>query len=73
MDVAGGVRLNYKIDLSKYKQAYTNTQEYVAITKNIKDIILRNIDNRISQLGVSDYESYLQTIGEDEFVIVEIG
>ncbi|MDP2669967.1 MAG: hypothetical protein Q8O99_03045 [bacterium] len=73
MDVAGGVRLSYKIDLSTYKQTYTNTQEYVTITKDIKDIILRNIDNRISQLGVSDYESYLQTIGEDEFVIVEIG
>lgn len=73
MDVAGGVRLSYKIDLDKYKQTYTNTQEYVAITKNVKEIVLKNIDNRISQLGVSDYESYLQTIGDEEFIIVEIG
>lgn len=73
MDIAGGVRLSYKIDLEKYRQTYTNTQEYVTITKNIKEIILKNIDSRISQLGVSDYESYLQTIGSDEFVIVEIG
>lgn len=73
MDVAGGVRLNYKIDLSKYKVAYTNQQEYIQVTNNVKNIILRNIDNRISQLWVSDYESYLQKIGEDEFLIIEIG
>ena len=73
MDVAGGVRLNYKIDLNKYKQAYTNSQEYAQVTRNVKNIILKNIDTRISKLGVSDYESYLQTIGDEEFVIIEIG
>lgn len=73
MDIAWWVRLNYKIDLTKYKQLYTNQQEYTLITRNVKDIILQNIDTRISGLGVSDYESYLQTIGDDEFVVVEIG
>lgn len=73
MDVAGWVRLNYKIDLSKYKTTYTNQQEYIQITNNVKNIILKNIDNRISQLWVSDYESYLQKIGEEEFLVIEIG
>jgi len=72
MDVAWWVRLSYKIDLSKYKIAYTNPQEYTQVTNNVKNIILKNIDNRISQLWVSDYESYLQKIGEDEFLIIEI-
>jgi protein-export membrane protein SecD len=73
MDVAWWVRLNYKIDLSKYKATYTNQQEYIQITNNVKNIILKNIDSRISQLWVSDYESYLQKIGEDEFLVIEIG
>jgi protein-export membrane protein SecD len=73
MDVAWWVRLNYKIDLSKYKSTYTNQQEYLQVTTNVKNIILKNIDNRISQLWVSDYESYLQKIGEDEFLVIEIG
>lgn len=73
MDVAGWVRLNYKIDLSKYKALYTNKQEYAQVTNNVKNIIMKNIDNRISQLWVSDYESYLQKIGEEEFLVIEIG
>lgn len=73
MDIAWWVRLSYKIDLSKYKQNYTNQAEYAQVTRNVKDIILKNIDTRISKLWVSDYESYLQKIGDDEFVIIEIG
>ncbi len=73
MDVAWGVRLNYKIDLSKYKEAYTNPQEYLQVTNNVKNIILKNIDWRISQLWVSDYESYIQTIWEEQFLVIEIG
>lgn len=73
MDVAWWVRLNYKIDLSKYKEAYTNPQEYLQVTNNVKNIILKNIDWRISQLWVSDYESYIQTIWEEQFLVIEIG
>lgn len=72
MDIAWWVRLSYKIDLSKYKATYTNPQEYTQVTMNVKNIILKNIDSRISKLGVSDYESYLQKIGDDEFVVIEI-
>lgn len=73
MDIAGGVRLSYKMDLSKYKEVYTNPQEFAQITKWVKDIILQNIDGRISKLGVSDYTSYIQSLSDGEYVIVEIG
>ncbi len=73
MDVAGGVRLTYKIDLSKYAEAYPNIQEYNSVTRNAKNIILHNIDNRISTLGVSDYSSYIQSLSDGEYLVIEIG
>ena len=73
MDVAGGVRLTYKIDLSEYEQVYTNPIEYNQVTTNVKDIILKNIDKRISGLGVSDYTSYIQSLSDGEYVVIEIG
>lgn len=73
MDVAWWVRLTYKIDLSTYEQNYTNPQEYASIVQWIKDIILQNIDRRISALWVSDYNSYIQTLDDGEYVVVEIG
>lgn len=73
MDIAGGVRLSYKIDLSKYKEVYTNPQEFSQVTKGVKEIILQNIDGRVSKLGVSDYTSYIQSLSDGEYVVVEIG
>jgi preprotein translocase subunit SecD len=73
MDIAGGVRLTYKIDFSKYKEIYTNEQEFVTVTRRAQDIILRNIDARISSLGVSDYNSYIQSLNDGSYVVVEIG
>ena len=72
MDVAGGVRLTYKIDFAKYKENYANQQEYIARTQDVKDIILQNIDTRISKLWVSDYTSYIQSLSDGEYVVVEI-
>lgn len=72
MDIAGGVSLTYKIDLSKYRQVYTDEQEFFQVTRGIKDIILQNIDKRISALGVSDYTSYIQSLDDGEYVVVEI-
>jgi len=73
MDIAWGVRLTYKIDLSKYAQVYTNEQEYFQVTKGVEDIILQNIDKRVSALGVSDYSSYIQSLDDGKYVVVEIG
>ena len=33
MDIAGGVRLTYKIDLSKYKAAYGNSAQFAQVTR----------------------------------------
>jgi protein-export membrane protein SecD len=73
LDISGGSRLIYQIDYSKYEQIYTDPVELSNIKKNIETIILKNIDQRISALGVSDYRSYIQTMNNENYVIVEIG
>ncbi len=73
MDVAWGVRLTYKIDFSKYKEVYPDQQQFAEVTRGVKDIILQNIDKRISTLGVSDYAAYIQSLSDGEYVVVEIG
>lgn len=73
MDIAGGVKLSYKIDFSKYDQIYTNVAERDTAKKNALDIILKNIDKRISALGVSDYQALPKRIDDDYYVAVEIG
>jgi protein-export membrane protein SecD len=73
MDIAWWVRLMYKIDLSTYNQVYTDPLELSQVVNNVTKIILKNIDTRISWLGVSDYNSYIQTLSDGEYVVVEIG
>lgn len=73
MDVAGWVKLTYKIDFSKYNQIYSNITERDTAKKQAISIILKNIDKRISALWVSDYSSRQQKIGDDTFLVVEIG
>ncbi len=72
LDVSGGSRLVYQIDYTKYKQLYTDPAELSAMKKKIEEIILKNIDKRISTLGVSDYRSYIQTMNDENYVVVEI-
>ncbi len=72
LDISGGTKLIYKIDYKKYKELYS-AAEFALVKKNIEDIILKNIDSRISGLGVSDYVAKIQTIGEETQVVVEIG
>ncbi len=73
MDIAWWVSLTYKIDLSKYEQVYTDKQEFASVIKGIEDIILQNIDKRISALWVSDYNSYIRSLDDGKYVVVEIG
>jgi protein-export membrane protein SecD len=72
MDIAGWVKLTYKIDFSKYDQIYTKITERDAAKKQAIAIILNNIDKRISALGVSDYSARQQNINNDTFLVVEI-
>jgi len=53
LDVSGGTRLTYKISYDKYESAYAeNNQsaELNAVKNTVENIILKNIDNRISKL-----------------------
>ena len=72
LDISWGTKLTYKIDYSKYKDLYTSN-EFLQVKKDIEQIILKNIDSRISGLGVSDYVAKTQTIGDETQVVVEIG
>lgn len=72
MDIAGWVRLNYKIDFSTYEAIYTDPQEYAEVTRNIQNIILQNMDWRISALGVSDYTSYIQSLEDGQYLVIEL-
>lgn len=73
LDIAGGVQLTYKIDFSKYDQIYTNITEREAAKKSAIEIITKNIDKRISALGVSDYSANQQNIGDEKFLVIKIG
>lgn len=73
MDLAGWVRLTYKVDFSKYDQIYAIQSEKELAKKQAISVILKNIDNRISTLGVSDYSARQQNIGNETFLVIEIG
>ncbi len=73
LDVAGWVKLTYKIDYSKYEQLYTNPTELDAMKTMAERIVLNNIDSRISKLGVSDYNSYSQILNGEDYIVIEIG
>lgn len=72
LDVSGGTKLVYKISYDKYEKVYTNATELAAIKKTIETIIMKNIDNRISKLGVSDYKAYVQNLDNQNYIVVEI-
>lgn len=72
MDVAWWVRLYYKIDLSKYRQLYTDTTQFNQVIWDVQNIILENIDTRISGLWVSDYESRIQTLEDGQYVVIDL-
>ncbi len=73
LDLAGWVRLTYKIDFSKYESVYANdAAQLLSVKKTAQDIILKNIDKRISTLGVSDYNAYVQKLSDGEYIVVEI-
>lgn len=71
LDVSGGTKLIYKISYDKYEQVYEGA-ELIAVKKMIEDIILSNIDQRISWLGVSDYRAYVQNMNNNPYIVVEI-
>lgn len=73
LDVSGGTKLVYKISYDKYEKIYTDATQLSALKKTIETIIMKNIDNRISKLGVSDYKAYVQNLDDQHYIVVEIG
>ena len=74
LDISGGTRLTYRIAYDTYEQTYSgNSAELAAVKSTVENIILKNIDWRISQLWVSDYRSYTQQLNDETQIVVEIG
>ena len=72
LDVSWWTKLTYKISFDKYKNIYTNASEFNAVKQNVQNILLQNIDGRISKLWVSDYNAYIQERDEETQLVVEI-
>ncbi len=72
MDIAGWVRLTYKLNFSEYKQVYTNKSRFEAVKQDIINVISKKIDERISKLWVSDYKVYNRVYDDKDYLIVEI-
>ena len=74
LDISGGTRLTYRISYDTYEQVYSgNAAELAAVKSTVENIILKNIDGRISQLWVSDYKSFTQQLDNETQIVVEIG
>lgn len=73
LDISGGTRLIYRIAYDTYEQTYAdNLSELASIKTTVENIILKNIDGRISKLWVSDYKSYTQQLDNETQIVVEI-
>lgn len=72
LDISGWTKLTYKIDYHKYNETYTDSTELESVKSTVQNIILKNIDNRISKLWVSDYKSYIQKLDNETQIVVEI-
>ena len=71
LDVNGWTKLVYKISYDKYEEVY-EWAELESIKKTIENIVLKNIDNRISSLWVSDYNAYTEIMDGKHYIVVEI-
>ena len=73
LDISGGTRLIYRISYDTYEQTYSGNSQALADIKNtVENIIIKNIDGRISQLWVSDYKSFTQQLDNETQIVVEI-
>ena len=50
LDISGGTKLTYRIAYDKYEETYSNTDELNEVKQTVENIILKNIDGRISKL-----------------------
>lgn len=72
IDIAGWVQLDYRVDFSKYREAYINEVEYQNMIATAKVVIESNIRKRINGLGLGDAEVRSQKIWSDDYITVKI-
>ena len=72
LDISGGTKLTYRVVYDKYEETYKSAQALADVKNTVQNIILKNIDGRISKLGVSDYKSYTQQLDNETQIVVEI-
>lgn len=72
LDVSWWTKLVYRVSYEKYEEIYKDPQELNAVKKLIENIVIKNIDKRISKLGVSDYKAYVQNLDNQQYIVVEI-
>ncbi len=72
IDIAGWVQLDYRIDFSKYQDAYPNQVELQKMMTQAKTIIETNIRKRINSLWLWDAEVRPQKIWSDDYITVKI-
>lgn len=73
LDLAGGVQLDYKVDLTKVEQ--DNNDDDPSNDKSVNDVIngiINTFERRVNNLGVSEPNIYRSTVGDEEHVIVEL-
>ena len=71
LDVSGWTKLVYKISYDKYEEVY-EWAELESVKSTIQNVILKNIDNSISALWVSDYKAYVENMDWSPYIVVEI-
>ncbi len=75
LDISWWTRLIYRISYDNYEQTYSGKNAEMDlnnIKSTVENIILKNIDGRISQLWVSDYKSFTQKLDNETQIVVEI-
>ncbi len=74
LDVSWGTRLTYKIVYDKYEEAYKGkTAQLQKIKQDVENILFKQIDKRISSLGVADAKVYKQLMDGKTYINVDIG
>ena len=71
LDLAGWVRLLYKMDFSQYEKNY-KWSDLQQQEKNVVNVVKKNIDSRISKLWVSDYNARYIVLWGESYIEVSL-
>ena len=72
LDLAWWVRLLYKMDFTEYNKTFSDTGVLSSQKQNVVNIVVKNIDGRVSKLGVSDYSARFLSLNWVDYIEVQI-